>query len=791
MTPMTHKRNLFAEIIARRVPHIMGMYIAAVWIAVEIADWMSDRFTISAQFSPYVFVGMLTFLPSIIMLAWGHGRPGKDSWSKLELSWIPINIAISIFAINVLVMPQQVDLVQETNNIIQTASTAPINTAIDQSEIKPNSSQSVLSFFWQNKTGNKSLDWLGYGSSWLFSQDLKRTPMLSVQTPYDSTKVFSQIINKGFKQAVDVPLPLALQIAKNLSKKWFLLGSFKQVDSNIEFTAKLYATDSGILAKELIIEHKNWLAALDEISYKIGAFLLESNHENKNIIPDLAIQDHTSNNIDAIKHLILAKNRVAFDNDYTAAIKELELAINLDESFAVAHVLASSYYQAQGDFPKALEHSELALSLDYKLYAETAYALKATLYSMSGEHKKALLVIENWATVFPKSTVALTTLGRSYLMLENRLDQAKEVYEKLSSIEGGEQKSLINLGKIYRLQDEQEKTIAVLEQYLAANPQKVQAYLELADAYKQFSLFGKSKQMYEQASIIGSKDFIAEIGIAKTIAALGNYQLALQQLEGLLKDSKSDQQQVNLLSAIIEILTQTGQINAALAIYDLMQKPAKNVLSPLSYLFMLDGGKIQLLVLQAKYSEAINNTKNIQQTSKPPFDDLASLHYLYIYSAMDNRARYKQVLREFIEFLESFPIPFYNQFVIAWQAKVAYWDNDLDLSVELLSQAIAESKQSIMGLYTYQIVDELIYSKSLVLFEQQKYTAADSELDFILNRSPLFAKAHYLKAKIYIQQGNSKQAQLSIQQANKIWQYADADFVDYQALKQLQNDTNP
>ena len=48
---MSDKPNIFEELIARRIPHIIGMYIAAVWLSVEIADWMSERFGIFEQFS--------------------------------------------------------------------------------------------------------------------------------------------------------------------------------------------------------------------------------------------------------------------------------------------------------------------------------------------------------------------------------------------------------------------------------------------------------------------------------------------------------------------------------------------------------------------------------------------------------------------------------------------------------------------------------------------------------------------------------------------------------------------
>lgn len=791
---MKNKNNLFEEIISRRIPHILGMYVAAVWLSVEIADWMSDKFSISNQFSTYVFVGMLTFIPSVVMLAWGHGRPGKDRWSKIEVSWIPVNALISLFAIYSLSSTQAITTEQNTQKYEEKTALAALSTPIEsinlQKEVVTNNHQSVLNFFWQNKSDDDSLDWLSYGAPWLFSQDLKRKPVLSVLTPYDSKNVFNEILSKGFDDAVGVPLALALQIAKNNSEKWFVMGSYQYSGDRLEFTVKLYETESGKLEREITETHNNWLTALDQMSYKLDEILLEFDTGVDNIIADLAIEDHTSNNIEAIKHLIQAKNSVAFNNNFTLATEQILQAIELDESFADAHVLAADYFRAQGDFSKAIEYTEQALSFDYKLYDETEYALKANLYVMSGKRNKALLVVENWVKVFPKSTVALTSLGRHYLVLENRLDQAKEVFEKLSILEGEEQKSLVKLGKIYRVQEEKSKSIEVLEKYLEANPQKSEAYLELANAYKQFSMFEKAKEMYEQAAIIGSKDFAAEVGVANTIALLGDYKLAIKQLNDLLSNKNSDREKYNLLLAKIEILKQTGQAEQAWAIFDTVEPAAKNILSPLIYLFEMDAGKIEVLILQGKFEQALDYANNFRENTKPPFKDVSTAFFINIYLAMDDVDNFKQELNSFEQFLESFPIPYYNQRVVAWKSKVAHWDNDLNLSIQLIDQAITESKQSIWGLHNNKIIDGLMYDKANALLEQKKYTKAISTLDLILNRNPLFVQAHSMQAKIYVLQNDLSNAHKSIQKALSMWSDADADFVDLVQLKQLQESLN-
>lgn len=790
---MEHKNNILEEIIARRIPHIIGMYIAAVWLAVEISDWMSSKFEISALLSTMVFIGLLTMLPSIIMVAWGHGRPGKDHWSRLELVWIPINIALAYFVIHLFVTPQLIFIDSSTNivqNNIISLNQKPVNNAgatteTLTTEINQNKHQTVLSFFWQNKTSEKQLDWLSYGAAWLYSQDLKRTTALSVQTPYDSKNSLSQMIEKGFDRAVNIPLSVALQIARKSSEKWYVLGSFSKKSDNLVFSAKLYETDNGLLKKELTAENENWLAAINQISYELGQYLVEQDSLNKNVIPDLSIEDHTSGNIEAIKHLISAKNSVAFHNDYHKAIEEILKAIELDNRFADAHVLAISYYRALGDFEKAKEHSEKALALDDKLYEETAYLIKANLFAMSGKQQKAVKVVENWAKVFPKSTLALSSLGQQYLMLENHLDQAKEVYEKLSSIEGGNQNSLVNLGKIYRVQEQQSKSLEVLEKHLQANPKKVEAYIELADAYFQFSIFTKAKDMYEQASFIGSKNYEAEIGMAKATAMLGDVDAAVFQLNELLDKKNTDRENFNILRQKIEFFIETGQLNSAIEVLKKSDVYAKNVLSPLVYMFETKGTKIDILVKQGQFKQATDYALEMRKNAKPPFSDIVSVFLINIYRIQGDREQFNNELKLFEGFLETFPASFYNQLVTAWKAKSAYWDNKLGLSIKLLDQAIEESKQSILGLQTFAMIDELIYSKAAVLFENGQIQIAFNSLGLLLKRNPLYAKAYYLKALMYKHENNTEKAIESINKAKEIWKNADPDFIDLKELNQV------
>lgn len=788
---MADNKGILSEIVIRKIPQIIGVYIASVWLAVEISDWMSGRFELLQQFSTYVFIGMLAFLPTVILVAWGHGRPGKDQWSKLEFYWIPINLMLSVAAINFFVdQPQaeiraisQVPIPPIVSKIVK-GSESPILKG-QKVEVNKNNHHRVISFFWENKTSDISFDWLSYGASWLFTQDMKRTPNISATSPYNSAEIISELKNRGYERSLNIPLSLAIQVASKNAKKWMVMGAFFLTENNIEFEAKLYRVSSGELVKVLNASDGNILNAIDQISNKMSQFLLAANNDETNIIPDLTIEDHTSSNIEAIRHLISAKNHISFDNNYDKAIEETLKALALDQSFAEAHVLAVDYYQGIGDFPSAIKHSKLALALDHKIYKETVYAVKARLFGLTGQKAKSLLVVENWAQVFPGSVMAHATLANKYLFSNNYLDKAEEQFEKLLSIDSNNPKTLINLSKIYRVQEKKDKSIEVLKEYLSKNPDKVDAYLELAAAYKQFSLFDQAIEMYQQASILDGNNYEAEIAIANITAMKGDYILAVEQLQTLLLQKNTDQQQFDLLGAQIPILIATGQINQASITLESMNDLGKKVLAPSEYIFTIDSTRVEFLILKGKYQEALDYIERLKANSKPPFDKVASSFSLHIYSVLEDVETFKKEFDAFDAFLKSFPIQYFEPIMLSWKARMLYWQGELENSVFQLDMAIEETKQSIIGLFTFEMTDELMYYKAEILFELGQAEKALDVLGVILHRNPLFGKAHYLMVKIYQQQNKLDMAKISMQKAMKIWQYADEDFVDLVELEKL------
>ena len=84
--------NLLKELLNRRVPHIIGSYIVAGTSLVIFIDWLASRYDFPQEYVSIALFCIVSILPSVFILAYFHGAPGKDEWTKIEKYAIPINI---------------------------------------------------------------------------------------------------------------------------------------------------------------------------------------------------------------------------------------------------------------------------------------------------------------------------------------------------------------------------------------------------------------------------------------------------------------------------------------------------------------------------------------------------------------------------------------------------------------------------------------------------------------------------------------------------------------------------
>jgi len=83
---------LYKELLNRRIPQILASYFIAGATFILFMDWVVNRYGLAEYYTTMALFGVIAILPSVIILSYFHGAPGKDQWNKIEKIGIPVNI---------------------------------------------------------------------------------------------------------------------------------------------------------------------------------------------------------------------------------------------------------------------------------------------------------------------------------------------------------------------------------------------------------------------------------------------------------------------------------------------------------------------------------------------------------------------------------------------------------------------------------------------------------------------------------------------------------------------------
>ena len=91
--------SFFKELIHRRIPQIIGSYLIAGTSLILFVDWLVNRYSLPEYYTTLSLFGIITIIPSVFIIAYFHGAPGKDEWNKIEKIGIPVNIIFIFFVL--------------------------------------------------------------------------------------------------------------------------------------------------------------------------------------------------------------------------------------------------------------------------------------------------------------------------------------------------------------------------------------------------------------------------------------------------------------------------------------------------------------------------------------------------------------------------------------------------------------------------------------------------------------------------------------------------------------------
>jgi class 3 adenylate cyclase len=87
------------ELLRRRVPQLFLAYLGLSWAMVEALDWLAGRYGLAAGWVDGAIVLLVSWVPSVLLVAYFHGGPGRQTLTRAERIGVPVNFALSIIAL--------------------------------------------------------------------------------------------------------------------------------------------------------------------------------------------------------------------------------------------------------------------------------------------------------------------------------------------------------------------------------------------------------------------------------------------------------------------------------------------------------------------------------------------------------------------------------------------------------------------------------------------------------------------------------------------------------------------
>lgn len=777
---MERSDGVLKQLLARRVPQIVGLYIAATWMTVEIGEWVTEQLSLSGSLVFYVFVLMAALLPAVAVLAWNHGAPGRDQSPRGEKLFVSANAVVALLLLLVVIEFSPVGSVSDAQAatfekiVIDEAGEEQVFQVAREGFHK----RVALSFWTSPDTESEpQTAWERYAIPWLISVGLSFDPLLSTGTPYLSGSI-DELKEAGFADATGEPLALALQIAREERADFLIRGEYESGDSGYRLIARIYNVQSGRQIGEHLAEGADVIQAVAALNELISPTLVGNIDRDEDTYASVQLAEAATSNIPALKTLVEALNEWRINNDYAAAINGLNQALELDTEFALAHFWLHALHRLSGDLAAATQATQDALRFGYKLHSETIFVLKANSYGMEGDIEKAVRVLDMWTQVHPESEQAWITLAQNYLFLGDT-ELAKTALFTAQEIDPDNSTIYLLLARAEELSGNLELATRQMNDYLEQQPDDYTAWLSLANMYMRSGQIDQARDAYESASITGTDTFSAELGIMRTEGFGGDIERAMRMLDRAIEQRQPGNDLAQLIFHQTLLLAHVGRPQAALNLLDEYDTQLRQSLPPILYISNLMELKIELLLLLDRADQALSVFDQLKAELAPPTDQLMLSTRLLILEAIGDVAEIEQTYAQLEQFFEEFDFPGREPFTLQAEAVLLATQGQFDAASERISAAVQFVRNSSLNSHI-TLMDQLQLALARYQMADGQLEAAKTTIEGVLRANRNHGYGQWLNIQIEQAMGNLDQVRPLLDRLLEQWHNAEPEHRAYQ-----------
>jgi len=672
MNTENYKKSFFKKCLDRRVPQILGLYLGGSWAVLEfIGSFLVDRFYFPEYLVNLSIIILVTFIPSVITLAWFHGKPGPDKWTWVEKVVVPLNLIIILVILVFFI--QGKDLKALTTSVsYRDEGGKKITLNVPRSEYR----RSIALFKFDNKTGDPDYNWIGNAVVQLLDLDLDQDLFIQVISASQSIPFIRQ---KGFIEPVNIPLTLMLQAASEQYAEFFVSGRFTRTDSVYILDVDLYNTDQFKIIDHFSLQTESLPDGVDKLSYRIKeAVGIPAAHLAR--FQDVPVSELMTNDPEALRSFSTGMYELTVHNNYSSANSYLEKALKIDPSFAFASLnlllLALDNNDAEKMsllLPSLREHL-------YKLPERYRFHVNYIEFMLDGNFDRGEAILELWKKIFPADPVPGWYLAVNHYENSGQFRKAIKEYKSLLELQPYQGDYSLKIAELYYQEGLNKQAEAQYRMYIDNFPGDIKGYHKLGRFYLQTAEFEKAEKIYENAFLLKPENVETIINIAEIRIRQGLFEKARDDLNEALYLSRTLRDSINIFDKLIYLNEQRGRNKEALQLRRKTYDMAIKLDSPRQVLMERVTADIPLYIKTGDTLSAYENIEKLKQLPPP-----------------------------------------YNTFYVWGKLILARELKDPDKMIEAMKEGLQADLEKVYG-HSYKIYRE--YSEALVFMLQERYNEA-------------------------------------------------------------------
>ncbi|UCC84481.1 MAG: tetratricopeptide repeat protein, partial [Gemmatimonadota bacterium] len=541
--------NIVRELLRRRVPQILGIYLAVGWGVLEFTDWLVNRYLLSPHLLDFSLVAWATMIPTVLLLAWFHGAPGADQWTRAEKIGIPANLVVA--AVLLVSLFGGKDLGAATASVtVETEEGETIEHSVPKAEFL----KSFALYDFDNVSGDTALDWLQHAVPFALFFDLQQDVFIDCR---GSEALQTRLREEGYWDQLDVPLTLKREIADHLHLARFVAGTVDSEGGQIVITTSLYDTRRGKLLQQRTFTGSDLFGLVDSITVQLKRDLeVPTRHIEE--ATDLPVSEILTASPPAYRHFVDGQRALYVENDWEAAAGHWQSAVEQDPRFAYGYWELFGAHWLQNENEEAEQALQSTMGLLYMLPERIQFGVKVQYYLARQDVDKMRAAAEMHAELFPQDIEAQLRLANVY-GANQEIERAITALNRALELDPSRAELLLAIGQQYEDEGEFDVALDHYRRYADEAPDDPRAFTQLGDLHRTLGNHQAALQQFDRALVVDPGHVPAMVHQARVRTDLGRFQEALEGYEEALQASVTPEQRQQVYEALMDYHQLRGQ----------------------------------------------------------------------------------------------------------------------------------------------------------------------------------------------------------------------------------------